>query len=165
MASESIENNMRQQCLVRQNYMWEQPLDGRFISDAGHQRKTSLARGQRRRLLLLQELPSYPACWRLHKPDFARPQQGHEGFVHVDVQHNMILRRALGFQKIDPLPAACCLDNGTQKLPNNTQIWAVFCAHILVSVPVFTVQRGSIWKPISWLEMEPLAHLDLNKKK
>ena len=106
---------MRQNGLVRQNDLWEQPLDGGIISDAGHQRETSPARGQRRHLLLLQKLPSYPACWHLHKPDFARPPQGHEGLVHVDVQ-NMCLRRALSLQKIDPLPAACCLDNGTQKL-------------------------------------------------
>ena len=35
---------------------------------------------------------------------------------------------------------------------------------MLVSVPVSTVQRGSIWKPISGLEMEPLAQLDPTKQ-
>ena len=52
---------MRQNGLVRQNDLWEQPLDGGIISDAGHQRETSPARGQRRHLLLLQELPAYLA--------------------------------------------------------------------------------------------------------
>ena len=74
---------------------------------------------QRRHLLLVHELAPYPACWRQCKDDLARQEQRNKTCVHVDVQ-NMIVRRALNVQKVNPLPTACCLDHGTQKRTTNS---------------------------------------------